>query len=74
MDAFESMLHCQTRKLVDPTCQDVVLARFGLSRDEWALIDVEGHERKWPPLARGLMPLDALITAGRALCPNGGGQ
>jgi len=74
MDAFESMLHCESRKPVDPTCQHAVRARFGMSTEEWALIDMEGHERKWPPLTRGQMPLDALITAGRALCAAGAAQ
>jgi hypothetical protein len=74
MDAFASMVHCQARNQADRACEGAVLARFGLSSEEWALIDAEGDERKWPPLTRGLMPLDAMITAGRALCAGGAGQ
>ena len=74
MDAFASMVHCQARNQADRACEGGVLARFGLSSEEWALIDAEGDERKWPPLTRGLMPLDAMITAGRALCAGGAGQ
>ncbi len=71
MDAFESMLRCQSRKLVGGACQRITLERYDLSQEEWALIDVEGHERKWPPLTRGALPLDALIAAGRPLCAPG---
>ena len=68
MEAFESMLGCRSRGANEDACQRATLARFGLSRDEWSLIDAEGHERKWPPLTRGSMSLDPLIAAGRALC------
>lgn len=71
MDAFESMLRCQSRKPGGGACQRITLERYGLSQEEWALIDVEGHERKWPPLTRGAMPLDVLIAAGRPLCAPG---
>jgi hypothetical protein len=74
MDAFESMLQCESRERVDEACRRRTFERFGLSPQEWALIDVEGRERAWPPLTRGLMPLDAMITAGRALCADGAGQ
>jgi hypothetical protein len=68
MEVFQSMLRCESGGRIDDTCRGVVLARFGLSGDDWGLIDVEGHERRWPPLARELMPLEPLIAAGRALC------
>lgn len=74
MDAFESMLRCQSRTPVDRACERITLERFGLSHEEWALIDAEGHERTWPPLSRGLMPLDALIASGRPLCASRSGQ
>lgn len=68
MDAFESMRQCESRQTGQAGCQRTTLAKFGLSPEEWALIDAEGRERKWPPLPRGTMSLDPLVAAGRALC------
>jgi hypothetical protein len=66
--AFQAMLRCESPGLIDDTCRRTVLAHFGLSLDEWKLIDVEGHERRWPPLRREAMSLEPLVAAGRALC------
>ena len=74
MEAFHSMRRCETRGRVDEDCRRSALARFGLSPAEWALIDREGNERRWPPLDRGLMSLDPLIVAGRGLCTSAPGR
>jgi hypothetical protein len=74
MDAFESMQRCESRRTGYEACQRTTLARFGLSREEWALIDGEGRERKWPPLPRGPMSVDPLVAAGRALCVPASGR
>ena len=68
MEAFTSMTACRSRDRTDEACRRAVLARFGLSTDDWTSIEAEGRERQWPPLVRALMPLDPLIAAGRALC------
>jgi hypothetical protein len=67
MHAFAFVSGCASRP-GDTHCVDDSLLRLGLSRDDWTLIDAEGKERRWPPLARDLMPLDPLVSAGRNLC------
>ncbi len=69
MAVFASMMSCAAPDASpESPCSRAALQRFGLSRDEWAQVEAEGRERRWPPLTRGLMPLDPLIAAGRALC------
>ena len=68
MEAFKAMLACGSGDLADRACAQTTLVRFGLSSDEWMLVEAEGRERQWPPLTRQLMALDALVDAGRALC------
>jgi hypothetical protein len=70
MDAFASLERCRSQADAD-RCLRSVQERFALSPDEVRLIEHEGQERRWPPLPRGLMPLDALVQAGRALCQKG---
>ncbi len=65
MAVFASVMSCASP---DSPCAQAAVQRFGLSRDEWAQVDAEGRERRWPPLTGELMPLDPLIAAGRALC------
>ena len=67
MDAFASLERCRSQADAD-RCLGNVAERFAVSADEVRLIENEGQERRWPPLPRGLMPLDALVDAGRALC------
>jgi hypothetical protein len=67
MRTFESVSRCASRPS-DAHCIDDTLQRLGLSRDDWTLIEAEGKERRWPPLARDLMPLDPLVSGGRELC------
>ena len=69
MDAFAAMLACDS-----DACRRSTLARFGLSNDDWTTIEVEGRERRWPPLARELMSIEPLLIAGRALCAPGSGR
>jgi len=70
MDAFASLQRCRSNTDQE-ACSQAVQERFGLSADEARLVEAEGQERRWPPLARGLMPLEPLADAGRALCQNG---
>jgi hypothetical protein len=74
MEAFEAMMRCVSLNSIDERCRNATLARFRLSRDEWRQIEVEGRERHWPPLARELMSLDPLLSAGRALCAPASGR
>jgi hypothetical protein len=67
MDAFASLERCRSNG-ADDTCSRGVQERFRMSAEEAQLIEAEGEERRWPPLARGLMPLGPLIAAGRGLC------
>jgi hypothetical protein len=67
MRAFESVTSCASHPN-DTHCVDKTLQRLGISRDDWALIEAEGKERRWPPLTRDMMPLDPLLAAGRDLC------
>jgi hypothetical protein len=67
MRAFVSVSSCASH-VSDVNCLNDTLQRLGLSRDDWALIDAEGKERRWPPLTRDLMPLDPVVAAGRDLC------
>ena len=67
MDAFASLERCPAHDDTN-TCLPRVGEQFGLSSDEVRLIDAEGQERRWPPLTRGLMSLEPLVTRGRALC------
>jgi hypothetical protein len=66
MEAFAALTRCTAGQA--DACTAVVRDRFGLTAEEARLIEAEGRERRWPPLARGLMPLDPLVQAGRALC------
>jgi hypothetical protein len=67
MDAFASLNGCRSVEHQD-VCRRNVEERFGVSSEEARLIEAEGQERAWPPLTRGLVRLDPLITAGRSLC------
>jgi hypothetical protein len=69
MNAFAALERCHSEPDVNSCARDV-RTRFGLSDEEARLIDAEGRERRWPPLTRGMMPLDPLVNAGRALCGN----
>lgn len=62
MEAFASIERCRSNGHMD-TCLQGAKRRFGLSDEEARLIESEGQERRWPPLARGLMPLDPLVHA-----------
>jgi hypothetical protein len=62
MDAFASLQRCRSNSDQE-SCSKRVQQRFGVSADEAGLIEAEGQERRWPPLARGLMPLDPLVHA-----------
>jgi hypothetical protein len=66
MDAFAALKRCDATGA--DACSRGVRDRFRLSDEEARLIDAEDRERRWPPLVRGLMPLDPLVQTGRALC------
>lgn len=68
MDAFTSIMRCGSGGGREDGCYRSALQRFGLSGEEARMIETEGQERRWPPLARGLMPLEPLIDEGRILC------
>lgn len=67
-EMFRQVSQCDSQAANEAGCRRAAVQRFGLSDAEWDQIDVEGHERRWPPLSRGWMSLDPLIAAGRALC------
>jgi hypothetical protein len=67
MDAFALLERCRASGQED-ACSRSVQERFGLSGEEARLIQAEGQERRWPPLARNLMSLEPLVAQGRALC------
>jgi hypothetical protein len=67
MAAFASIEQCRSKAAASPCVRDVQ-TRFNLTAEESRRVEVEGQERRWPPLERPLMSLDALIEAGRALC------
>jgi hypothetical protein len=67
-DAFQQVTRCESHAADKAGCRRAAVQRLGLSDAEWEQIDVEGHERRWPPLSRAAMSLDPLIAAGRALC------
>jgi hypothetical protein len=52
------------------TCEKRLAERSQVSDAELARIEVEGHERAWSPLPARLIPLDAVVAAGAALCPH----
>jgi len=67
MEAFAALRRCSAAD-TDDACSRTARARFGLSIEDARLIEAEGRERRGPPLTRGVMSLDALVDAGRALC------
>src|SRR3954453_4907498 len=67
-DAFRQVTRCESNASDKAGCRRAAVQRLGLSDAEWEQIDIEGHERRWPPLSRAMMSLDPLIAAGRALC------
>lgn len=67
-EMFRQVTRCEANPADQAGCQRAAVQRLGLSDAEWDQISVEGHERRWAPLARGRMSLDPLIAAGRALC------
>jgi hypothetical protein len=71
--AFREVTRCASSTGNRDPCRRSVRQRFVLSEQELAQIEAEGHERKWPPLTRELMPLDPLIAQGRQLCAAAGG-
>lgn len=72
MSVFEAMIRCETAH--DERCQRDTLARFSVSPEEGKQIQIEGHERRWPPLTREFMTLEPLLAAGRRLCGPGSGR
>lgn len=73
-EAFRQVTRCDSRENERDACRRAALHRLGLSEPEWNQINVEGHERRWPPLSREPMSLDPLIAAGRALCQSAAGR
>jgi hypothetical protein len=67
MDAFALLERCRASGQED-ACSRSVQERFGLAGVDARLIQAEGQERRWPPLARNLMSLEPLVAQGRALC------
>jgi hypothetical protein len=67
-EAFRQVMHCDANDADRSGCRRAAVERLGLSDAEWEQINVEGHERRWPPLSRPPMSLDPLIAAGLALC------
>ena len=67
-EAFRQITGCDSSEAARAECRRRAFERLGLSEAEWNQIDVEGHERRWPPLSRQPMSLDPLIAAGVALC------
>ena len=51
-----------------PQCRQRLRERAGLSDAELKQVDAEGVERRWPPLERERVPLDAVSAAGLRLC------
>jgi hypothetical protein len=49
-------------------CRQRLRERAGLSDADMKQIDAEGIERRWPPLQREWVPLDAIAAAGQRLC------
>jgi hypothetical protein len=67
-EAFRQVTRCDANNVDRAGCRRAAVQRLGLSDAEWDQINVEGHERLWPPLSRPAMSLDPLIAAGQALC------
>ena len=49
-------------------CRQRVADRYGLAPDEVRQIDVEGKERRWPPLTPQFRSIQKMLDAGLALC------
>jgi hypothetical protein len=64
---FAELASCQTAG-DSPPCRQRVAARHGLEPDEVRQIDVEGNERRWPPLTPQYRSMQKLVDAGLALC------
>jgi hypothetical protein len=73
-EAFRQVTRCESNAADQAGCRRAAVQRLGLSDAEWDQINVEGHERRWPPLSRAPMSLDPLIAAGRALCQSSVGR
>ena len=73
-EAFRQVTRCESHAADQAGCRRAAVQRLGLSDAEWDQIDVEGHERRWPPMSRAPMSLDPLIAAGRALCQSSVGR
>lgn len=52
------------------SCEARVADESHISPSELARIEVEGHERAWPPLRPPFIAMDAVLSAGAALCPH----
>ncbi|HEX4566761.1 MAG TPA: DUF2511 domain-containing protein [Vicinamibacterales bacterium] len=64
---FAELASCKTAGSA-PECRRRVADRYGLAPDEAQQIDVEGNERRWPPLTPQLMSVQKVLEAGLALC------
>jgi len=64
---FGELASCKTAGNV-LECRRRVADRHGLSPDEAQQIDVEGNERRWPPLTPQRMSIQKVVDAGLALC------
>jgi len=64
---FAELASCQTAGNA-PECRCRVAERHALAPDETQQIDVEGNERRWPPLRPQPMSIQKVLDAGLALC------
>jgi hypothetical protein len=66
MQVFKELRACADSGACSQRLRDV----HAISGPELQQIAAEGVERSWAPLAPNRVPLDALIDAGRRLCPS----
>jgi uncharacterized protein DUF2511 len=64
---FAELASCKTAGNA-PQCRQRIADRHGLAADEVPQIEVEGNERRWPPLVPQLKSFQKVLDAGLDLC------
>jgi hypothetical protein len=68
-EIFTALASCRTAGDASQ-CRQRIADRHRLESDELQQIEVEGNERRWPPLTPQVMSVQKVLDAGLVLCPH----